>query len=196
MKIIILLVCCGIALLTFLISLIGYPLIASMLNCSPLNLSLWIGIISFLIILFLTMYFTKRRFLRLCIIISYALSVTLSSTVLFVRFSHREYKIGYLVAKGTLYNRLGFRIISSSDNWFYTGLNRYGENVIITVKERWEANPDDIAGVEKVRDIKVYDTDGNFIDSITYTYRYARKSMEKELEERLNVEFGEIVGWS
>lgn len=110
MKLIILLICCGVGILTFLLSLFGYPFIASLFDAEATSLSLFIGIPLFVLTLSVTLCFSKKKFVRICIIIPCALSVLLSSIVNYIRFGESNYHQGFCYENG-VYNRWGFKII-------------------------------------------------------------------------------------
>lgn len=159
MNVVILLICCGIALVTFLISLIGYPLIASMFDYSPFGLSLFIGIPLFLLTSILTLCFLKRGFIRRCVIIPCLFSVGLSSAVTFIRFEWKEYWNNYLYRYGKLYDNMGFCIISSHYDGYAKGIDENGIELIIGCDKVY------INDEYKEYRIDCYDLQGNFIMS-------------------------------
>ncbi len=165
MNVIILLICCGIALTTFLMSQIGYPLIASMFDYSPFGLSLFIGIPLFLLTSILILCFFKRGFIRRCIIIPCLFSVALSVLVSFLRFGWEEYRGGYLKYEGKLYDDMGFCVISSKHGIYSKGIDEFGNELIIGYDSQYRDGE-----YFRIR-VDCFDLQGNFIKTEEISYK-------------------------
>lgn len=170
MKIVVLLASCAFALVTFLISLIAYPFIASAFDFNPFALCFIIGIL----LLFLTAIVAmncKERFIRGCIILPCFMSILLSAIITGVKFNvDNEYRNGY-IHPGSLYNSLGFRVVGYH-KYFYTGVDEYGNEVIVGANYDRDDDYDDDEYDRYEFKLNYFDMQGNFIGSKEFSKRY------------------------
>lgn len=171
MRIVILLASCGFALVTFLISLIAYPFIASTFDFNPFALCFIIGIPLLLLTVFVTIIICKERFIRLSIVLPCFMSIALSAIITGVKFDvDNEYRNGY-IHPGSLYNGLGFRVVGYHD-YFYAGVDEYGYDVIVGANCDEDYDYDDDEYDRYKFKLNYFDTQGNFIDSKELSKRY------------------------
>lgn len=108
--IIALLVSIGISFVGYLISLVAFPLAASLIDWSPHYLTLCFGIPSFILIWICTFIITKKKALRAAVLLPLLASIVGSIATSGARFHTREYNHSYL-SDWNLYNSMGFKII-------------------------------------------------------------------------------------
>lgn len=203
MNVVILLICCGIALLTFLISLIGYPLIASMFDMSPGVLAFLSGMALFFLTLFITVFLVKKEFIRRCIIIPCFFSCLLSATISIRRFRsysddlyggyHYEthYHNGY-INTGKLYNHWGFCIISQYNDWYKIGIDEYGNDIIMGYNTD-DIDSDDDETLYEIS-INFYDINGHFKDRAEYRHWFSDpRDIDPFLDDRVKAHYNITV---
>lgn len=183
MRVIILLISCGFALLTFLISLIAYPLIASAFDFNPFALCLIIGIPLLIATFFVTINVCKEKFIRLSIIIPCFASILLSIIITGIKFNvYNEYVSGYIegyghsYGVGPLYNSFGFCIVHRGHEQYYSGVDEYGNEVIIGANIDYDYEYDNEKWERYKFTLNYFDTQGNFLNSKEFSLKYSIES--------------------
>ena len=132
--IITLIICIGISFVGYLISLVAFPLAASLIDWSPLYLSIIFGIVSFLLILICTFVICKKKSIRAAILLPLLVSIIGGIATSGARFHTREYNHGYLSCYRDLYNSMGFKIIEGDYKYnhpsYYLATSPYGEVIV------------------------------------------------------------------
>ena len=200
--IIALLVSIGISFIGYLISLVAFPIAASLIDWSPHFLTLCLGIPSFLLIWVCTFVITKKKALRAAILLPLLVSIIGSIATSGTRFSDHKYNYGYLSNYFNLYNSMGFKIIDGDYGLsYYLATSPNGE---VIVGFRLEKARDDSGDFYYDEDddeylwegtAKIYNLDGGYIEELTirewivddYNYN-EREILLEEFEDRHDID--------
>lgn len=172
--IIALLISIGISFVGYLISLVAFPLAASLIDWSPHYLSIIFGFASFLLICVCTFAICKKGSIRTSILLPLLVSIIGGIATSGVKFEDYEYDYGYLSRSGDLYNSLGFKIIDGGyHSSYHLATSPYGE---VIVRFSYEKARDDSGDTYYDEDddeylwegtAKIYSLDGGYIEEKT-----------------------------
>ena len=200
--IIALLVSIGISFVGYLISLVAFPLAASLIDWSPHYLTLCFGIPSFILIWICTFIITKKKALRAAVLLPLLVSIVGSIGTSGGRFSDYEYNYGYLSTYTNLHNSMGFKIIDEEYGCSYhLATSPYGEVIVGFHHEKARDDSGDIYYDEDDDEYlwegtaKIYNLDGGYIEELTvrewivddYNYN-EREILLEEFEDRHNID--------
>ena len=200
--IIALLVSIGISFVGYLISLVAFPLAASLIDWSPHYLTLCFGIPSFILIWICTFIITKKKALRAAVLLPLLVSIVGSIGTSGGRFSDHEYNYGYLSTDPNLYNSMGFKIIDGEyGSSYHLATSPYGEVIVGFHHEKARDDSGDIYYDEDDDEYlwegtaKIYNLDGGYIEELTvrewivddYNYN-EREILLEEFEDRHNID--------
>ena len=200
--IIALLVSIGISFIGYLISLVAFPLAASLIDWSPHYLTLCFGIPSFLLIWICTFIITKKKALRAAVLLPLLVSIVGSIGTSGGRFSDYEYNYGYLRAYSNLYNSMGFKIIDGEyGSSYHLATSPYGEVIVGFHHEKARDDSGDIYYDEDDDEYlwegtaKIYRLDGGYIEQKTVSewikddYSYKKRDiLLEEFEDRHDID--------
>lgn len=168
-NIIALLISMGISFVGYLISLVAFPMAASLIDWSPPFLSIIFGIASFLLIWICTFVITKKRGIRAAILLPILFSIIGGIATSGVKFENNKYRHGYLAHSG-LYNSLGFKIIDGWGEYYLANSPYYGEVIVQLSYHKakdddgdyiYDSDEDELIWEGTVR---IYSLDGGYIE--------------------------------